>query len=801
MMKRVALFGILAMMGLAPRASALIITSQGNVLPGGGSCLATNVTTTGSGATFNCTGIVLTGHTKVYLGIRNTVSPNGNNMLNADPAASSPAVFRSSSTAASSITYTSTTSVNQQVPSAATLAVTNTLNLTRTAGSGTVVATGGNPANSPANGDIGFLFQITAAGTFTLDVDILAQDSSFGLGQACPAVYDPSHVNVAGGDHSRVDMQFYWSDCGDGQTDSPEQCDDGGANGSAGSCCTTSCTFKTVGTACTDDGNVCTNDQCTGASNICSHPNNTASCTDGLFCNGTDTCSGGSCVVHSGDPCPGADGDGNCSESCNEASDNCTAPDPNGSSCTDGLFCDGTETCTGGVCGSSTGDPCSGPDGDGNCAESCDEATDTCTAPDPDGSSCTDGLFCDGTETCSSGVCGNSTGDPCPGPDGDGNCSESCNEAGNNCTAPDPNGSSCTDGLFCNGADTCNAGACTTHAGDPCPGPDGDNDCSESCNEAGNNCLGNDPDGSSCSDGLFCNGADTCNSGSCTAHAGDPCTGPDGDTDCSESCDEGADNCLGADPDGTSCPPAVGACDLAETCSSGACPSDSVKPVNTLCNAGSGDSCDPDEVCDGVGTTCPPDVVAPSGTVCNAGSGDSCDPDETCSGTAGQPCPSDTITPSGTVCRTGSGDVCDPDETCTGTADQPCPPDVVQPASFVCNAGSGDLCDPDSLCPGVAAGTCAADVVAPAGTVCNPGSGDLCDPDETCSGNPDQACPSDTVASSSTVCRSAAGVCDAVENCTGVANQACPADAKEPNTTPCRPSTGSCAPMRWPKTW
>ena len=69
---------------------------------------------------------------------------------------------------------------------------------------------------------------------------------------------------------------------------------------------------KSNGTACTDDGNGCTNDQCNGASAICQHPNNTAPCSDGLFCNGTDTCSGGGCAVHSGDPCPGADVDGYC---------------------------------------------------------------------------------------------------------------------------------------------------------------------------------------------------------------------------------------------------------------------------------------------------------------------------------------------------------------------------------------------------------------------------------------------------------------------------------------------------------
>ena len=51
------------------------------------------------------------------------------------------------------------------------------------------------------------------------------------------------------------------------------------------------CTFEPNGQGCPDDGNVCTNEACNG-SGTCVHTNNTASCTDGLFCTGTDTCSG-----------------------------------------------------------------------------------------------------------------------------------------------------------------------------------------------------------------------------------------------------------------------------------------------------------------------------------------------------------------------------------------------------------------------------------------------------------------------------------------------------------------------------
>jgi hypothetical protein len=212
-----------------------------------------------------------------------------------------------------------------------------------------------------------------------------------------------------------------------------------------------------------------------------------------------------------------------------------------------------------------------------------------------------------------------------------------------------------------------------------------------------------------------------------------------------------------------------------------------------VCNPGSGDQCDPDELCTGVADqACPADVIAPATTVCNPGSGDQCDPDELCTGVADQACPADVVAPATTVCNPGSGDQCDPDELCTGTAGQACPTDTVAPATTVCNPGSGDQCDPDELCTGVADQACPADVIAPATTVCNPGSGDQCDPDELCTGVADQACPADTVASAGTTCRAAGGVCDAVESCTGAADAACPADAKKGPETTCRGTAGEC---------
>lgn len=475
-----------------------------------------------------------------------------------------------------------------------------------------------------------------------------------------------------------------------------------------------------------DDANPCTTDTCSGGS--CFHANSTGACDDGLFCNGTDTCSAGACSVHSGNPCPPPDGDGNCSESCNESLNNCTGPDPNGSACNDGLYCNGADSCSNGSCSVHSGNPCPGPDGDGNCAESCSETARACTAADPTGSTCNDGnssttndacsagvcvgtpivvncddgnpctvdtvsgttclhssaptgtacndgLFCNGADSCSNGSCSLHAGNPCPGADGDSNCRESCNEAADACTGNDPNGSacndgnsmtsndacsngtcvgtpvscddgnpcttdtlsgttclhsavafgtSCDDGVYCNGADSCNAGACTVHAGNPCSGGPV---CANYCNETARNCFTQvnvvctadtnactydvcngsgscthppKPAGTSCTDNLFCNGADTCSSTGLCVHSGNPCPGADGDVDCSESCDETTDSCSANDPNGSPC-------GNGNTCQNGLCTTDN------FCGDG---VCDATESC----SRCPADCGFPAGSTCQTNS-------------------------------------------------------------------------------------------------------------------------------------------------------------------------------------
>ncbi len=147
--------------------------------------------------------------------------------------------------------------------------------------------------------------------------------------------------------------------CSDGVIDAGETCDDGNqiaGDGCSSDCQLESCIARSVdypnqplcndGVGCTvdicnvvtgncehvincDDGIVCTIDQCVGdqcvhtpddsvcadanacTDDICSqgagcfHDNNLAACDDGLFCNGSDSCKGGICSTHAGTPCGG----------------------------------------------------------------------------------------------------------------------------------------------------------------------------------------------------------------------------------------------------------------------------------------------------------------------------------------------------------------------------------------------------------------------------------------------------------------------------------------------------------------
>jgi hypothetical protein len=138
------------------------------------------------------------------------------------------------------------------------------------------------------------------------------------------------------------------SPCGNGVVDAGEDCDDGNL-GQSDACCSLGCSLLPAGSDCANDGNVCTADTC-DAGGICTHPagNPGTICRPAAHvCDMADACDGMNTA------CP-AD-----------------APQPDGTDCSDGLFCNGPETtCQAGGC--QTGSP--------PCPILCDEGADQCLA-------------------------------------------------------------------------------------------------------------------------------------------------------------------------------------------------------------------------------------------------------------------------------------------------------------------------------------------------------------------------------------------------------------------------------------
>ena len=99
--------------------------------------------------------------------------------------------------------------------------------------------------------------------------------------------------------------------------------------------------------------------------------------------------------------------------------------------CDDGFYCNGTETCVSGVCQAGTPVDCSAWGGQCNDGV-CDEVLDQCIAqPKSDGTPCDDGLYCNIGETCQTGVCSGGTTRNCD--DGESCTIDSCDEDSKSC--------------------------------------------------------------------------------------------------------------------------------------------------------------------------------------------------------------------------------------------------------------------------------------------------------------------------------------------------------------------------------
>lgn len=291
----------------------------------------------------------------------------------------------------------------------------------------------------------------------------------------------------------------------------------------------------------------------------------------------------------------------------------------------------------------------------------------------------------------------------------------------------------CDDGDLANG-DGCSA-SCTVETCWDCSG-----DPSVCAPEtAGNSCP---------SDGIFCNGVESCNGTGTCVGAGDPCIG---NGECNVSCNEGADNCF--DANGTPCSDEPNPCTV-DTCNgAGAC-SHAAGNAGATCRVDAG-ACDVAELCDGTNITCPADGFENAGTACGDPANDACTDPDTCNGLgacqvnhagSGAPCADDgnpctvdqcdggggCVHPAGnagTECRADAGQ-CDVAEQCDGS-NSTCPNDGFEPSGTACTDGSvctqTDQCDGSGICVGANPLDCSD------GSPC---TADACDPGDGCDNPP-----------------------------------------------------------------
>lgn len=170
---------------------------------------------------------------------------------------------------------------------------------------------------------------------------------------------------------------------------------------------------------------------------------------------------------------------------------------PDTTPCEDGLYCTVDSFCGAGVCIDGTARDCG--DGVGCTVDSCDEDADVCVNTANDGL-CDDGLWCNGAETCDDTLdC--QTGIPQIIDDGVDCTIDSCDDI-LDVVLHEPNHGFCNNGLWCDGVEVCDV---TLDCQD---GPDVDCsdgvDCTDdSCDEATDSCE-NDPNDGLCDDGFSC---------------------------------------------------------------------------------------------------------------------------------------------------------------------------------------------------------------------------------------------------------------------------------------------------------
>ncbi len=555
-------------------------------------------------------------------------------------------------------------------------------------------------------------------------------------------------ANTINGDG--CDNNCTFTACGNGITTAGEQCDDG--NTTNGDCCSATCQAEASGNPCPDDGNPCTTEACDGA---------------------------GACVHAAGNPgalCRPTAGDCDVAETCDGTSPTCPPDGFQSSSveCRASLgACDPAEHCPG------NGPTC--PDDAKSTAE-CRAAVGPCDAPEScDGvnNDCPADMLRPATFPCrlSAGACDltefcTGTGIACPGDakstavcrPAAGACDvpESCDGVSNACPANAfvPNGTGCNDGNACTSGDQCSGGVCVGAAVSDGTSCNDGNSCTSGDQCIGGICGGGPrPDGAACDDGNVCTTGDTCAGGIC---AGSPIG--DG-TPCSDgnACTSG-DQCIGGNctgtalPDGTSCNDpspcmsggqcTAGVCDASPRPNGAPCNDENACTGNDQCLGGTcagapvaeGTACDDARPCT-MGDQCHNGVCngvpQPDGTLCD--DANSCTRDDQCEGGActgtpvadGRPCSDGRSCTSGDQCSqgvcvgtpVGDGTPCSDRNPCT-TNDQ-CAAGVCRGAPVADGTACSDNCTTGQCATGVCEGA-----PSPDGTPCNDTS--VCTRNDAC---------------------------------------------------------------------
>ena len=264
-----------------------------------------------------------------------------------------------------------------------------------------------------------------------------------------------------------------------------------------------------------DDSIPCTVDSCDALSD-CQFTPDDALCGNGAFCDGEEVCDdfagcqdvADPCIdlAHcdeDGDVCLACINDGECDDDipctingCDLVTYTClfTPSDPD---CSNGEYCDGEEVCDA-LVGCQVGTmPC----GD---LQHCDEANDICLSCVFQWD-CDDGNYCNGSEQCTNNVC--EAGIPPDLTDAVACTVDTCDEV-NDLVVHTPDDALCDNGQFCDGLESCDA-LLDCQAGVPQQLDDSVACTIDTCDEV-SDVVEHTPDDAFCSNGLFCDGPEVC---------------------------------------------------------------------------------------------------------------------------------------------------------------------------------------------------------------------------------------------------------------------------------------------------